>query len=300
MNSNLPVLEEIELPDWPFDLDGTLQSGQVFHWTAWQGGFIGTVDEQVLYLAQPEKATLLCSAGLTDLTKDYLGLHHDILEISTTFPSMDNVLKSAIAFNPGLRIISQPKWECLATFITSSLKQVPHIRLISQKLRERFGRRVESASHPAQFAYPSPEVLANAGESALRACGLGYRAAFLHQAAVAVTSGKLNLSEISELTDNEAAARLCTLKGIGEKIASCALLFAWGRHGMFPIDVWIERTLRQLYFPRRRKVTTRQIKEFAWRHFGPCRGYAQQYLFHWARLTKCGALPGPPEAEAPD
>jgi N-glycosylase/DNA lyase len=297
MKGNLPVLEKIELPDWPFDLAGTLNSGQVFHWTAWQGGFLGTVDEHVLYLTQPEKGTLLCSAGLAELAKDYLGLHHDVLEISTTFPPMDNVLKSAIAFNKGLRIISQPKWECLATFITSSLKQVPHIRQISQKLRERFGRKVGFPGLPDQFAYPTAEALENAGESALRECGLGYRAAFLHQAAVAVSRGKLNLSEISELPDEEATARLCTLKGVGEKIASCALLFAWGRHGVFPIDVWIERTLRQLYFPRRRKVTPREIREFAWRHFGPFRGYAQQFLFHWARLTKCGELPCDPAAE---
>jgi len=111
-----------------------------------------------------------------------------------------------------------------------------------------------------------------------------------------IAGGKFNLSEISRLSDEEALAQLCTLKGVGEKIASCALLFGWERHGAFPIDVWIERTLRQLYFPRRRKVTARQIRDFAWQHFGPNRGYAQQFLFHWARLTRCGTQQAVPPA----
>ncbi len=294
----LSALDQIELPDWPFDLEATLNSGQVFHWSPHEGGFVGTIGEEVIFLAQPARDKILCTAGAAELAKEYLGLRHDFLEISATFPSTDNVLKSAIAYNPGLRIISQPKWECLATFITSSLKQVQHIRQISQKLRQRFGRSVCAPGLPVQFAYPTPEALAQAGESALRECGLGYRAAFLHQAAVALSGGKFKINEISGLSDKEAIAELCTLHGVGEKIASCALLFGWGRHGVFPIDVWIERTLRQLYFPERRAVTAREVREFALRHFGPCRGYAQQFLFHWARLTKCGTVHGPRRVDA--
>ena len=294
-------LDEVKVSGWPFDLATTLNSGQAFHWTPWEGGFVGTIGDTPVYVSQPGPETILCSTGSAEKVSSYLGLHHKILEISRTFPDMDIMLTRAISFCPGIRLLKQPEWECLATFITSSLKQVPHIRQISLKLRERFGRRVEAPGLPPLYAYPSPEALASTGEAALRECGLGYRAAFLHRAAEAVASGAFNLQKIHQLTDEEAVAELCTLFGVGEKIASCALLFGWERYGAFPIDVWIERALRQLYFPRRRKVTSRQIRDFAFRHFGPNRGYAQQYLFHWARLTRCGELdsstPGPTDGD---
>jgi N-glycosylase/DNA lyase len=302
MNNFPPSVEKLELSGWPFDLAATLNSGQAFHWTPWREGFVGLIGNEPLYLAQPESGILVCSSGFTEKASTYLGLDHPILEISRTFPDMDIMLNRAISFCRGIRLLKQPHWECLATFITSSLKQVPHIRQISLRLRERFGERVERPGLPVLYAYPSPEKLAAAGETALRECGLGYRAAFLHRAAKDIASGVFNISKISSLPDNEALAQLCTLHGVGEKIASCALLFAWERHGVFPIDVWIERVLRQLYFPRRRKLTSREIRDFAHQHFGPYRGYAQQYLFHWARLTRCGELEeavSPPPGRGP-
>jgi len=168
-----PPLEKLEIFGWPFDLKSTLNSGQVFHWTPWQDGFVGLIENEPVYLAQPEKDTLLCSTGFAEKARRYLGLDHPILQISVTYPTMDIVLNHAISYCPGLRLIRQPKWECLATFITSSLKQVPHIRRISLTLREKFGRRVEAPGLPALFTYPSPKSLAEAGEAALRECGLG-------------------------------------------------------------------------------------------------------------------------------
>lgn len=288
MLSLLSPVENISLPEWPFDLAATLGSGQVFHWHEWEDGFAGVIGAQPVFLAQPDPRTLLCSAGMADTALRYLGLQDDMDQIAATFPANDAVLRRAILWCPGLRLLHQPHWECLATFITSSLKQVPHIRRISLTLRERFGEPVTAQGLPLQYAYPTPASLAAAGESALRECGLGYRAAFLHRAACDIVSGRVPMDSIAVLSDAEALAALCALHGVGEKIASCALLFAWERHGAFPIDVWIERALRELYFPRRRKVTAKRIREFAIKHFGPHRGYAQQFLFHWARLTDCG------------
>lgn len=289
----LPSLASAALPAWPFDLAATLQSGQVFHWHEWEGGFAGLIGDQPVFLRQRNKTTMECSQGTELMVRHYLGLDHDLAAITASFPQDDDVLDRAIAWSPGLRLLRQPKWECLATFITSSLKQVPHIRRLSLTLRERFGQRVEVAGLPVQFTYPQPEVIAAAGEGALRECGLGYRAAFLHRAAMDIASGRIDLSAIARLPDAEALSALCALHGVGEKIASCALLFAWERPGAFPIDVWIERALRNLYFPRRDRVPVAEIREFARNHFGPHRGYAQQFLFHWARLTDCGRNPDP-------
>lgn len=286
--TQVPRTATIRLRGWPFDLAATLGSGQVFHWHPWQDGFAGLIGEEPVFVAQPEPGRLVCSEGRENLVQHYLGLDHDMERIVSSFPQDDTTLHTAIRWCPGLRLIRQPAWECLATFITSSLKQVPHIRQIALRLRERFGRRITAPGLPTQYSYPTPEAMAAAGESALRACGLGYRAAFLERSAATVAAGDISLDEVAALPDSEAAAALCRLHGVGEKIAACALLFGWERHGAFPIDVWIERALRELYFTKKRKVTAKRIRHFAITHFGPARGYAQQFLFHWARITGCG------------
>jgi N-glycosylase/DNA lyase len=142
------------------------------------------------------------------------------------------------------------------------------------------------ADAPVLYTYPTPAALAAAGEEALRACGLGYRAAFLHRTAAAVARGEVDLAALSSLSDHDARAALMRCHGVGAKIANCVLLFACERLAAFPIDVWIERVLHQFYFAKKRNVTTARIEKFANTHFGPYAGYAQQFLFHLARMTK--------------
>jgi N-glycosylase/DNA lyase len=221
------------------------------------------------------------------LALHYLGLDHDLAKIRKTLPKGDRHLRRALKYAPGLRILRQPHWECLASFITSSLKQVAHIRQISLLLRSRFGQPVEAPGFAAGLhAYPSPEALARAGEAALRACGLGYRAKFLHRAAVEIAEGRFDLEALERMDDQDACARLCELPGVGPKIAQCTLLFSYERLGVFPIDVWIERALRLLYFAgEETPPATAALRQFALDHFGPYRGYAQQWLFHHARTS---------------
>ena len=152
-------------------------------------------------------------------------------------------------------------------------------------MREKYGRLIESPDLPQQWTYPTPEALARAGETALRECGLGYRAAFLHRTASDLWEGRFDLEKVAELSDDDARAALCTLHGVGEKIANCALLFGWQRLAAFPVDVWVERVLRQLYFANDPEIKPRVLRDFARTHFGPAGGYAQQFLFHHARMS---------------
>lgn len=267
-----------------FDLAATLDSGQAFHWHRDGAMFWGTIGDVAVALRQSDPVTLEISQGHAEIVRLYLGLDHDLDAIRRTLPKRDKPLQRALKFAPGLRIMHQPKWECLATFITSSLKQVPHIRKISLTLRERFGEPVNAGGSPLMQAYPTAQAIANAGEKALRECGLGYRAKFLHLTASKIAAGEVDLEAISALDDDGAREALCGLPGVGEKIANCVLLFAYGRLGAFPVDVWIERALRELYFvDTKEQVTSKELREFARDHFGPYRGYAQQWLFHHAR-----------------
>ena len=117
----------------------------------------------------------------------------------------------------------------------------------------------------------------------MRECGLGYRAAFLHRCAADIAEGRFDLTAVAGMNDAAALQSLTRLHGVGEKIASCALLFAWERHAAFPVDVWVQRIIQRLYFPRARKLTPERVRRFIISHFGPWGGYAQQFLFHWAR-----------------
>ncbi len=279
-------LSEIDAP--LFDLRRTLESGQVFQWLPEEEGqgsgdaaFRGVIGATPVTVKQ-EGARLRVTPGAEALVSRYFALDHPLEAIYATFPA-DPAMTEALAACRGVRIIRQPLWECLATFITSSMKQVRHIEQMSHALRRRFG---EPAGEEGLFAYPAPERLAAASEEALRECGLGFRAPGLLGTARAVAEGKIDLEAIRALPDEAALAVLCRLPGVGPKIANCVLLFAYERVRAFPIDVWIERVLRHHYFadfPRKRAVTPRRLREFCASYFGPYGGYAQQYLFHHAR-----------------
>jgi N-glycosylase/DNA lyase len=278
-----------KIPAHDFDLEKTLDSGQVFHWQKVGDGFVGAIGDLPVYVEQrgeflkvrDGEAARSPRRPLPGIVARYFALDHPLAEICDSFPK-DPVMNAARNFCRGLRIIRQPKWECLATFICSSMKQVAHIRQISLALRRRFGER-RRIGDQLVYTFVSPRRLAQASEKELRDCKLGYRAKNLRATARLVSSGQADLEAWSALSDAELRKQLCALPGVGPKIANCVMLFAYERLRAFPIDVWIERVLRQHYFLRRRKMSAQRLRRFSETYFGEYGGYAQQYLFHHAR-----------------
>ena len=293
-------LVEISAPD--FDLAKTLDSGQVFHWEKIGHGFVGTISDLPIYVEQRgDVLKVRVGKGELDCLKQsscgaareerrmvgrtvahYFALDHPLAEIRASFPD-DPAMNAARLFCRGLRIIRQPKWECLATFICSSMKQVAHIRQISLALRRRFGDRRKVGDHVV-YTFPRAQRIARATENDLRECALGYRAKNLLATARLVSSGECDLESWSALSDPDLREKFCSLPGVGAKIANCVMLFAYERLRAFPIDVWIERVLKRQYFPRK-KITEPRLREFSETYFGEHGGYAQQYLFHHARMV---------------
>jgi N-glycosylase/DNA lyase len=284
-----------KIPAQDFDLEKTLNSGQVFHWEKQDDAFHGLIGDVAVSLRQTGKtltAKVASAAGRSladhgraaDVTvRQYFALDHRLTDICRSFPN-DPAMKAAADYCRGLRIIRQPKWECLATFICSSMKQVAHIRQISLALRKRFGERREIGGQML-YTFPAPVAIARQTEAKLRQCALGYRARNLLATARLVASGEADLEQWARLTDHELQKRLCGLPGVGPKVANCVMLFAYERLRAFPIDVWIERVLRQRYFAGKRKPTTAKLRTFSEKYFGEHGGYAQQYLFHHARTA---------------
>ena len=286
----------ILLPVRDYDLAATLDSGQAFRWQPCNDSWVGVVGQRWVRLTQRRNGIRAETAGpVTDWQwlRDYLQTETDLDAVLKTFPD-DAPLRDAVAACRGLRVLRQDPWECLASFILSSTKQIVQIRQIVALLCERFGEsinrcsvepvaRLDSATgRTLQFAFPSPEKITRVTEAQLRACKMGFRAPHLLAAARQIADGKLDLERLRHLPLAEARGELMTLRGVGGKIADCVLLFAYGFDGAFPVDVWVERALRELYFPRRR-VSAKRLQRFAATHFGPHAGYAQQYLFHYMR-----------------
>jgi N-glycosylase/DNA lyase len=278
---------EILLPVRDYDLAATLDSGQVFRWRQKENSWLGVVGINSVRLTQTREGIFAETSTPQKnwrWLREFLQTEIELEKILKTFPD-DEPMRAAVASCHGLRLLRQDPWECLASFILSSTKQIVQIRQIVALLCERFGERLAPQppiSNDWFYSFPSPEKIACLSEAELRACKMGFRAPNLLASARQIADGKFDLEKIRRLDYAEARAELMKLRGVGGKIADCVLLFAYGFDSAFPVDVWIERALQRLYFPRRRASGPR-LRRFAATHFGPHAGYAQQYLFHYMR-----------------
>jgi N-glycosylase/DNA lyase len=266
-------------------LAATLNSGQAFRWRRESESWTGVIGR---YWVRLTGSNSTITAETAEPVRDwawlthYLQLELDLASVLGTFPE-DEPMRRAVRACHGLRLLRQDSWECLASFILSSTKQIVQIQQIISLLCARYGEPVAvPADHAPACAFPRPERLARVSEAELRACKMGFRAPSLLAAARSVAEGHLDLDALLRLPVEAARTELMTLAGVGPKIADCVLLFAYGFQSAFPVDVWVTRGLRELYFARR-NTPAQRLQAFAARHFGPYGGYAQQYLFHYMR-----------------
>ena len=271
-----------------YDLDATLACGQAFRWQPRDGAWEGVIDSHWVRLRSEDGGVHAETAvAVRDWSglRNYLQTEVDMNAILLSFPD-DEPMRLAVRACRGLRLLRQDPWECLASFILSSTKQIVQIQQIVGLLCARFGQPVMvPPGHAAVHSFPTAGRIAACTESDLRACKMGFRAPNLLGAARQLAGGSLPLHDLASRPVGEARAELLKLRGVGNKIANCVLLFACGFQEAFPIDVWVMRALRHLYFPKR-GVSAKRLEKFSATHFGPHSGYAQQYLFHYMRMKK--------------
>ena len=265
-----------------FNLNYTLNSGQVFRWKKIQYWYYGFIGENLVGLRQEGttlqvKETEQPDPDIESKIRHYLGLDEDIKKIVENLPE-DEYLGPLFKRYWGLRVIRQGPWECIASFILSAFNNVKRIQGMTDRLSKNYG-----ISHYFNgtifYSFPDPEKIAQASEKQLRQLGLGYRAPYLLETARLIDSGKLNLQALNQLEYAQIKEKLLTCPGVGEKVVECILLFAYHHLGAFPVDVWIERLMKRYYFPKRRKISNKNIQQWAKDYFGPYAGYAQQYFY---------------------
>lgn len=254
-----------------FDLAQTLDCGQSFRWEELENGdFKGVAfDREVtVHLDGGEFYIFGGKAEDGALWGDYFDLDFDYGIIKNELSALSPVLKSAAEYAPGIRILKQDSWEALCSFIISQNNNIPRIKGIIKRLCESFGDKTPDGG----FTFPSAQRLSQLTVEDLAPLRSGFRAKYLIDAALKVSSGEINLNEVRIMPIDEARQSLMKIKGVGPKVAECALLYGMHRLECFPMDVWMKRAMAVL------------LPEFTIEDLGQYAGIAQQYIFHYSRM----------------
>ncbi len=265
----------IHAPD--FNLDLTLLCGQVFRWEK-KEGWTGIVNGAVIGARQEGEELIIESALDRKFIQDYFRLDDDLKNIYSEIDK-DKLMTALIRKFHGLRLIRQDPWECLASYICSSNNTIRNIKNSIRLICECFGNRIENG----YYSFPTPEVLAQVELCDMASCRMGFRAPNLRSAASVIADGEFDLYGIKDLSYEEGRAELVKIRGVGNKIADCVLLFGFGKLESFPVDTHIEQIMERFYsryFHNAKKSKKRDlIADFSREYFGRYCGYAQEYLY---------------------
>jgi len=273
-----------------FCLQHIFECGQAFRWNKDDnGGYIGVVGNRVVHANYLEEDKILIIDNCTpeeyeDHWKHYFDLDRDYGRIKEELSS-DRVMKAAVRYGWGIRVLNQDPWETLISFIISANNNIKRIQGIIEKLSKKYGKEIYWNGR-SYYSFPTPDALANAREEDLKACGCGYRGPYIKKTARMVADGMISPHDLKKLPYEVARQQLLHFSGVGDKVADCILLFSMEKTEAFPVDVWVKRVME--YFYADKPVSAKQIKLMAKEHFGIYAGLAQQYLFYYARETKIG------------
>lgn len=261
-----------------FDLAQTLDCGQAFRWkpvdgceNAWHGVAYG----KYLKLEQKSDAILLyCSEeDYKNIWHDYFDLSEDYAEKRAALSAMSEAIREAAEFAPGIRILRQEPWEALCSFIISQNNNIPRIKGIIERLCELLGEKIgeDCAGFPV-YSFPTAQKLCEQTVESLAPLRSGFRAKYLIDAAQKIISGEVDMKKAALSPVEDSRKELQKIKGVGPKVADCALLYGLHRTECFPMDVWMKRAAEVL-LPGRDPA-----------EFGENAGLAQQYIFHYSRM----------------
>ena len=263
-----------------FDIEAIFTCGQCFRFEKEDdGSFTAVANGKVINLSKDgDKITFLnvSKEEFESMWKSYFDMERDYAVIAQKL-SKNPVLKESVEFGKGIRILRQPFFECMLSFIISANNNIPRIQKIINKLSMLYGEKILYEGRE-YFAFPKPEALANIDEESLSELHAGYRTKYIVKAVRQYLNGEVSEEKIMELPWKEARAELMKISGVGPKVADCILLFSFGRFEVFPTDVWVKRVMGELFGCDEKDATKKGMELF-----GEYAGIAQQYLFYKRR-----------------
>ena len=250
-----------------FNLGLTLDCGQAFRWEEIDGKWHGVAFGKPLIIEQIENKIIFdCDEkDFNEIWKNYFDFDCDYEKIVNGYD--DKYLKEAVQQFNGIRILRQEPWEALCSFIISANNNIPRIKGIVERLCENFGN-----GESGRKTFPSAEALAKLTVEDLAPIRSGFRAKYIIDAAKKVADGTVDFKAIEERPIEFGREELQKIKGVGAKVAECALLYGFHKIEAFPVDVWVKRIMAEMY-PDGLPDCTKGTE-----------GIAQQYLFHYRRM----------------
>lgn len=276
-----------------FNLQGTLESGQTFLWSregeemfsenSYNGWYYTTATEGehsgVIRVKQDDESVeWQASFSADSQIKKRLGLNDDLIEIFETAPD-EGVVQDAYNMYNGLRIVREPHFPCLISFICSSQMSVSRIHEMQEQLTSKFGEEIEFNGRLYR-SYPTPSEIASVSEKDLRDIKLGYRAPYVKKTAQIAVNNPPKTKIVDDF--EQSRENLKDYMGVGNKVADCVLLYSFEKLQSVPIDTWIKSMIDE-FFPQAKGdnylKTSRNIRNI----WGPYAGYFQLYVFHHLR-----------------
>lgn len=268
----------------------TFECGQCFRWKKCDdGSFTGIVRNRVANIGMQDDVMILRNSSIEDFQDvwyDYLDLGRDYSEIKSRLIKKDEIMRKAVEFGYGMRLLRQDTWETLISFIISANNRIPMIMKVVAALSRAYGDEL-IIDGESLCTFPKIEMLAEGCLSDLEACGGGFRCKYISKTSKMIRQGIVELDKLKGMQTGDARCKLTLLPGVGNKVADCTLLFSGIKYDVFPTDVWVKRVMEELYF--KREASFKEIQEFAADYFGELAGFAQQYLFYYARENRVGA-----------
>lgn len=262
-----------------FDLEKIVYSGQCFRPRALKDGsylFISADKYLVIRQIDGTHYDVSCDKKTWDgVWQIYFDLGLDYSKIRHNVDKADEFMKASVNEGEGIRVLRQDRWEMIISYIISQRKSIPSIRTAVEKICKLYGDVIGFVEDSNVYSFPTPDKMVDATYEELSACGLGYRVSYILDAVRRVTSGELDLDNLNTLSDEELFDSLKEVKGIGDKVANCVMLFAYHRTGRAPVDTWILKVMNEKY---------NGINPFI--QYGDVAGIMQQYVFFYVQNRK--------------
>ena len=284
--NNVVILEGVA----DFDPKHIFECGQCFRWMAEEdGSYTGVAKGKVINVSRENDTVYIKNSSLkdfNDIWKDYFDLNTDYTKIKNILKNMDEHLEKATEFGWGIRILRQDPWEMIISFIISSNNRIPMIQRAIGNLSRQYGTYIGQYNGVDYYDFPTPEQLNKASIEDIRACSTGFRDKYIKSTTEAVINNNDDVYKYNSLSTEECRKELMKFNGIVPKVCDCIALFGMQKYDTFPVDVWVKRVMLEFYVDD--DMSLPKMRTYAIDKFGDLSGFAQQYLFYYARELGIG------------
>ena len=268
-----------------FNLKDTVTCGQIFRFTEEiDNSYTIVLKDRVVNLKLEDENLIVDSNNMNNIEeviRNYFDLDFDYETINKELISIDKNNKVIIDSCKGLKMINEPREEVIISYILSANNRVPQIRKTLDNISEKYGEKVVFRDKE-YYLFPTIEKLKEVTVEDYRNCKAGFRDKYLYEIVEKINSKEFDINSIDNMNSVDSLEYLMKNNGIGEKVASCILLFGYHRFDVFPIDTWVKKYMKEKYNLEKVK----DIREFMKEKYGNNSGLIIQYIFNYSRNKK--------------